>query len=56
MFNELKAFVSKGYFDRLGVFTYSHEENTPAYKLKDNVGKMEKQRRCEELMLIQQDN
>lgn len=55
MFNELKAFVSKGYFDRLGVFTYSHEENTPAYKLKDNVGKMEKQRRCEELMLIQQD-
>lgn len=55
MYNDLENFVSKGYFDRLGVFTYSHEENTPAFSLKDNISKKEKQKRCENLMFIQQD-
>ena len=37
MFQELKKWVSETKFDRLGVFTYSHEENTSAYNLEDNV-------------------
>ena len=53
-FNELVDFVEKTEFDRLGIFTYSHEEDTKAYALKDNISKKEKQRRKEELMLIQQ--
>jgi ribosomal protein S12 methylthiotransferase len=36
-FEELKAFVAETKFERLGVFTYSHEENTPAFQLADNV-------------------
>ena len=36
-FQELKQWVSQTKFDRLGVFTYSHEENTHAYLLKDDV-------------------
>ena len=36
-FNELKQWVIDTRFDRLGVFTYSHEENTSAYQLNDNV-------------------
>ncbi|MFA6949860.1 MAG: 30S ribosomal protein S12 methylthiotransferase RimO [Lentimicrobiaceae bacterium] len=54
-FNELKQFVSDYKFERLGVFTYSHEENTPAYKLIDNVRPAIKARRAEQLMTLQQD-
>jgi ribosomal protein S12 methylthiotransferase len=41
-FEELLDFVKEFRFDRLGVFTYSHEEGTVAYGLKDNVTKKEK--------------
>ncbi len=51
---ELKAFVEETRFDRLGVFTYSHEENTHAFGLKDDVPADEKQRRASEIMEIQQ--
>src|SRR6185436_7255322 len=36
-FDELKAFVSETKFERVGVFTYSHEEGTSGFELKDNV-------------------
>jgi len=52
-FNELKKWVAKTKFDRLGVFTYSHEENTHAFKLKDDVGEETKQSRLQELMELQ---
>jgi len=53
-FRELVDFVETFQFDRLGVFTYSHEEGTTAYKLKDSVPEKVKQERLEELMTIQQ--
>lgn len=53
-FDELMDFVEKSRFDRLGVFTYSHEENTHAYNLKDEVSDEEKQQRMEEVMELQQ--
>ena len=52
-FQELVEFVESFEFDRLGVFTYSHEENTPAYRLEDNIPAAEKTARQEELMLLQ---
>ncbi len=54
-FEELKQFVQDFEFDRLGVFTYSHEENTHAHTLIDDVPAEEKQRRAEELMALQED-
>ncbi len=54
-FNELKDFVKASRFERMGVFTYSHEENTPAFSLKDDIRPAVKARRAEELMLIQQE-
>jgi ribosomal protein S12 methylthiotransferase len=54
-FNELKSFVNEMQFERLGVFTYSHEENTPAYELKDDVRPAVKSRRAEQLMTLQQE-
>lgn len=53
-FNELKQFVEEAQFDRLGVFTYSHEEKTPAYELEDDVRSAVKARRAEQLMTLQQ--
>ncbi len=53
-FNELKQFVKQMRFERLGVFTYSHEENTPAYKLIDDIRPAVKARRAEQLMTLQQ--
>src|SRR5690606_16248392 len=41
-------------FDRLGVFTYSHEENTHAYNFEDDVPEKEKNRRAAEIMDFQQ--
>ena len=54
-FNELTDFVSEIKFDRLGVFTYSNEENTKAFKLEDVISEEVKQERADELMAIQQD-
>jgi ribosomal protein S12 methylthiotransferase len=52
---ELKAFLQLHQFDRVGIFTYSHEENTSAYDLVDDVPAAEKQRRAEEIMEVQQE-
>ena len=49
---ELKEWVAETKFERLGVFTYSHEENTHAYKLKDNVQTRTKQKRANEIMAM----
>lgn len=45
--------VKEQRFDRLGVFAYSHEENTHAYKLEDDVPAEVKQRRVDEIMALQ---
>jgi ribosomal protein S12 methylthiotransferase len=47
-------FVEKARFDRLGIFTYSHEENTHAYGLEDDVPDEVKQERAEAVMAVQQ--
>ncbi len=52
-FNTLKDWVTEMRFERLGCFTYSHEENTHAYKLEDNVPEDVKQQRVSEIMDIQ---
>jgi len=52
-FEEMKAFVEKTQFDRLGVFTYSHEEDTHSYSMKDEIPMKEKQSRADELLEIQ---
>lgn len=52
-FQELVDFIQEMKFDRLGVFTYSHEENTGAYKYEDGISEEEKNRRQERLMEIQ---
>jgi ribosomal protein S12 methylthiotransferase len=52
---ELKGFLERQRFDRVGIFTYSHEEDTPAFQLTDNVPAEEKQRRAEEIMAVQQE-
>jgi ribosomal protein S12 methylthiotransferase len=52
---ELKEFLKEHRFDRVGIFTYSHEENTSAHDLVDNVPAEEKQRRAEEIMEVQQE-
>lgn len=53
-FNELYDFVEKYKFDRLGVFQYSEEEDTAAYKLEDDVPEQTKQDRADKLMMLQQ--
>lgn len=52
-FETLKAWVKEMRFERLGCFTYSHEENTHAYQLKDNVSVEVKQQRLNDIMEIQ---
>lgn len=52
-FQEMKEWVRTQRFDRLGCFTYSHEENTHAYNLEDDVPQEVKQRRVDEIMEIQ---
>ena len=54
-FQELKDWVSETKFDRLGVFTYSHEENTHAFLLEDDVPEEIKHQRAEEIMEVQSD-
>lgn len=52
---ELKAFLQKMEFDRVGIFTYSHEENTGAYTLEDNIPADVKELRAKEIMEVQQE-
>jgi ribosomal protein S12 methylthiotransferase len=54
-FEELKQWVRDMKFERLGVFTYSHEENTTAHALEDDVPAEEKEFRCNAIMDIQRD-
>jgi len=54
-FQVLCDWVREMRFERLGVFTYSHEEDTHAYKLADDVPPEVKQRRADEVMAIQQE-
>jgi len=51
---EMKEWIEEMQFDRLGVFTYSHEEDTHAFKLEDNVSEEEKEARAAEVMEVQQ--
>lgn len=54
-FEQLKSFISKHRFDRLGAFTYSHEEGTYGYKkYQDDVPDDVKQARADEIMGLQQ--
>ncbi|HEX8333992.1 MAG TPA: TRAM domain-containing protein, partial [Segetibacter sp.] len=52
---ELKGFLEEHRFDRVGIFSYSHEESTSAHDLVDDVPQEEKERRCEEIMEVQQE-
>ena len=54
-FQELVDFVKEQRFDRLGVFTYSHEENTHAHSLDDAITEEEKEDRRERLMSVQRE-
>ena len=54
-FKELCDWVKEMKFERLGCFKYSHEENTHAYNLVDDVTEDEKQRRLEKIMSIQKE-
>lgn len=51
----LKEFLEKTRLDRVGIFTYSHEENTTAYDLEDNIPQDEKEARAQEVMEVQQE-
>ena len=51
---EMLEWVKDSKFSRLGAFTYSNEENTHAYSLKDDVPQKEKQRRADAVMKVQQ--
>jgi ribosomal protein S12 methylthiotransferase len=53
-FDKLKNFIKQMRFDRVGVFTYSHEEDTHAFLLEDNVPEDIKRQRADELMEIQE--
>jgi len=52
---ELKGFLERMRFDRVGIFTYSHEEGTSAHDLVDDVPAEEKERRAQEIMEVQQE-
>ncbi len=54
-FEQLLSFVKEQEFDRLGVFTYSHEEGTAAYSLEDAIPPEEKQRRLDAVMEMQRE-
>ncbi|MDN3205471.1 30S ribosomal protein S12 methylthiotransferase RimO [Algoriphagus sediminis] len=53
-FQEMVDFVERMKFERLGVFTYSHEENTHAFGMEDLLPQEEKQRRANHLMEVQE--
>ena len=52
---ELKIFLQQMRFDRVGIFTYSHEEGTSAHDLVDDVPAEEKEERAQEIMEVQQE-
>jgi ribosomal protein S12 methylthiotransferase len=52
---ETKAFLEQQRFDRVGVFTYSHEEGTSGFDLVDDVPAEEKERRAQDIMSVQQE-
>ncbi|MFN5327377.1 MAG: 30S ribosomal protein S12 methylthiotransferase RimO [Bacteroidota bacterium] len=52
---ELKQFLQEMQFDRVGVFTYSHEEDTSAHDLKDELTQEEKEARAQDIIAFQQD-
>jgi len=52
---ELKNFLQDVRLDRVGIFTYSHEENTGAYEYNDNISAEEKEARAQEIMEVQQE-
>lgn len=52
---ELKTFLQKHRFDRVGIFTYSHEEGTSGYALTDDLSQEEKESRAQEVMEVQQE-
>ena len=53
-FDEMYSFVEKFRFERLGVFTYSHEDNTHSHSFEDNVPQELKQERADVIMELQQ--
>jgi len=53
--DELKLFLQQQRFDRVGIFTYSHEEGTSAFELNDNISQEEKEKRAQEIMETQQE-
>ncbi len=52
---EMLKWVEESRFERLGIFTYSHEENTHAFKLKDDVSEKVKKARADAVMAVQQE-
>lgn len=52
-FQEMYDFVERSRFERLGIFTYSHEENTHAYNFEDDVPQEIKQERADKIMELQ---
>lgn len=52
---QLKKFLEDVRLDRVGIFTYSHEENTSAHDLVDNIPAEEKEERAQEIMEVQQE-
>jgi ribosomal protein S12 methylthiotransferase len=53
-FEEMKGFVEKSRFERLGVFTYSHEEGTHSFSMQDDVPAAVKQVRADAIMDLQE--
>lgn len=51
----VKQFLQQHRFDRVGIFTYSHEENTSAFELEDTIPAEEKEARAQEIMEVQQE-
>ena len=52
---EVKDFLAEIKFERVGVFTYSHEEDTSAHTLEDSLSPEEKEERAQEIIAFQQD-
>ena len=52
---EMKEFLQRQRFDRVGIFTYSHEEGTSGFELTDDVPAEEKERRAQDVMETQQE-
>jgi ribosomal protein S12 methylthiotransferase len=53
-FDEMMKFIERARFDRLGIFQYSHEENTHAYSMQDDISEETKQERADAVMELQQ--